>query len=254
MEKLHRTISKHSGLPDTGKAAWRYARLMAAFAVYLCLPHLYAQEFPTHERIAAAVLDIIPQNVTAGEAALITELLKDELLKINLYALVEKQQLDAVIAEQSFQHFGLTEAERAVDLGKILNVKTIFIGSLGKIGNVRILAVRMVDVESGEIVKSAIERDFSAREAPIAARRAIQQLHGLAPDVAALVIPTEERSDVGRYVMLYSGWSFGSLLNYEVKSVFESGPVAGEPVWAGLAAEVKSNPRLPAVGIRLGAW
>ena len=254
MENLHRTISSHSGLPETGKAAWRYARLIVGFALCLCLPNVYAQESPVNERIAAAVLDVVPQSVAAGEAALVTELLKDELLRTNIYTIVEKQQLDAVIAEQSFQHFGLTEAERAVELGKILTVNIIFIGTLGKIQNVRILAVRMVDIETGEIVKSAIERDFSARDASLAVRRVVQKLHGFALDEASIVIQTAERSDVGRYVMLYSGWSLGSLINYDVESVFKSGPVAGEPIWSGLAAEVKAKPRFPGVGLRLGAW
>ena len=79
-------------------------------------------------------------------------------------------------------------------------------------------------------------------------------MHGLAVDEATLVIGTETRSDIGRYLMLYSGWSFGSLLNYDVESVFKSGPVEGEPIWSGLAAEVKSNASIPGFGVRLGAW
>lgn len=229
-------------------------RVAAILALYVCLPEAHAQVAAATQKIAAAVLNITAQNVPAAEAALMTEFIKNELLNAGTYSIVEKQRLDAVISEQSFQHFGLTEAEFAVELGKILSVNTIFIGTLGMIRNDRILAVRMVNVETGQIIKSVIEREFSARDASFAARRAVQALLGLAIDEIAPEILIETRSDVGRYIMLYSGWSLGSILDYDAQSVFESGPVPNEPIWSGLAAEVQAHPRFPGVGLRLGAW
>jgi len=254
MDNQHHTTSNRPGAQTAGKVSRRYMRLAMILALYVCLPDVHAQGVRVSQQIAAAVLNITAQNVPAAEAALMTEFIKNELLNAGTYSIVEKQRLDAVISEQSFQHFGLTEAEFAVELGKILSVNTIFIGTLGVIRNDRILAVRMVNVETGQIVKSVIERDFSARDASLAARRAVQALLGLAIDEITPEVLIETRSDVGRYVMLYSGWSLGSLLDYHAQSVFESGPVPGEPIWSGLAAEVRAHPRFPGVGLRLGAW
>jgi len=99
-----------------------------------------------------AVMDFTPQNVSAGDAAVISDMLRGELVKARACNVIEKQNMDKILAEQTFQNSGCTSEECAVKLGKLLNVHKIVVGSFGKMMNTHILNIRVVDVESGKII------------------------------------------------------------------------------------------------------
>ena len=62
--------------------------------------------------------------------------------------------MQKVLMEQAFQNTGCTSSECAVKLGKVLNVQKMVVGSFGKFLDSYVLNVRVVDVESGEVVYS----------------------------------------------------------------------------------------------------
>jgi TolB-like protein len=99
-----------------------------------------------------AVMDFTPQNVSAGDAAVISDMLRGELVRTRACNVIEKQNMDKILAEQTFQNSGCTSEECAVKLGKLLNVNKIVVGSFGKMMNTHILNIRVVDVESGKII------------------------------------------------------------------------------------------------------
>ncbi|UCH63822.1 MAG: hypothetical protein JSU77_05090 [Fidelibacterota bacterium] len=185
---------------------------------------------------------------------MMTELLRDELLKSGAYKLVEKQRLDEVIEEQTFQQLGVTQEELAVQLGKLLNVKKVFLGTLGKIQDVRFLSVRIVNVETGQVEVSAIERGFSARDANRAVIQVVRALRGLPPLEESIAAWTTGTSKSVRYWMAYAGVNAGNVVDFHAESAFKSGPIPGQPIWSGNAAEVKSAASFPGLGLRIGAW
>jgi curli biogenesis system outer membrane secretion channel CsgG len=44
--------------------------------------------------------------------------------------------------------------ERAVEIGRILSIDKMFIGSIGKLGESRFINIRIVDIKTGEIVSN----------------------------------------------------------------------------------------------------
>jgi curli biogenesis system outer membrane secretion channel CsgG len=81
-------------------------------------------------------------------------MLRGELVQTGVFRVVETANMDKVLAEQAFQQTGCTSQECAVRLGKILNVKRMIVGSFGKLLGRYILSVRIVSVESGEVVQA----------------------------------------------------------------------------------------------------
>jgi hypothetical protein len=68
---------------------------------------------------------------------------------------MERSQMDRVLKEQGFQSSGLCDGnECAVEVGKVLGIDRMVVGSIGKIGSMYIINVRMVDVSTGEILAS----------------------------------------------------------------------------------------------------
>jgi TolB-like protein len=101
-----------------------------------------------------AVMDMTGQNVGAGDAAVITDLLRGELVKTRKFNVLERGNMERVLAEQAFQQTGCTSDDCAVKLGKLLNCQRMVSGSLGKLAAEYYLNVRVVDIETGRVVWS----------------------------------------------------------------------------------------------------
>ncbi len=101
-----------------------------------------------------AVSNFDPQNVSAGDAAVISDMMRNQLIKEGAFNIVEKANMDKVLGEQAFQQTGCTTQECAVKLGKILNVKYLVVGSFGKALDQYVLSLRVIDVETAKAVYS----------------------------------------------------------------------------------------------------
>jgi curli biogenesis system outer membrane secretion channel CsgG len=99
-----------------------------------------------------AVSDLQPQGISKSDAAVIAEMLRTELIRAGVFNVVEKANMDKLLAEQAFQQTGCTTSECAVKLGKLLNANGIVVGSFGKLLNRYLVSVRLVDVETGQAV------------------------------------------------------------------------------------------------------
>ncbi len=98
-----------------------------------------------------AVLDLEGRGVSALEAATLTDRLRSEMVDIGYFQVIERGQMEMVLQEQGFQQTGCTSAECAVEVGKLLGVEKMVAGSIGKLGALYTLDVRMFDVTTGGI-------------------------------------------------------------------------------------------------------
>jgi hypothetical protein len=104
------------------------------------------------KQLNLAVADLRAENVSAGNSAVIADLLRGELVKTHAFNVIEKANMDKVLAEQAFQQTGCSSEECAVKLGKLLNVQRMVVGSFGQLLDSYFLNVRVVDVETGRVV------------------------------------------------------------------------------------------------------
>jgi hypothetical protein len=109
-------------------------------------------------KINIAVAELKAEGTSASDAAVITGLLRNSLVKYDSISVVDKSNMDRILSEQTFQQTGCTTQECAVKLGKLLNVKCMVVGSFGKLLSSYFLNVNLVDVESGRIISAESER------------------------------------------------------------------------------------------------
>jgi TolB-like protein len=108
------------------------------------------------EKISIAVLSF---ETTAGrsearglgEAA--TILLNQNLINIPNISVVERQRLQNIIEEIGMSQAGLTSDE--IEVGHLLNVEFLIAGAVADLGNRFLIAARLVEVETGNILQSA---------------------------------------------------------------------------------------------------
>jgi len=106
------------------------------------------------EKPNAAVLDFDFKNVSKEDALIISDFFRSELIKTNKFNVLDRNYTEKILKEYALQSTGLTETENSVEIGKLLNVQYIFVGSYSFLDNSFILTVNMVNIATGKIEKT----------------------------------------------------------------------------------------------------
>jgi TolB-like protein len=109
-----------------------------------------------------AVIDLDPTGISNNEAQFLSDRLRTELFETGVFQVVEREKMNAILNEQGFQQTGCTSVECAIEIGQLLNVQIMVAGGIGKIEELYSLSIRMIDVESGAIIRTAT-RDYEGK-------------------------------------------------------------------------------------------
>ncbi len=111
----------------------------------------------TDSRVAMGVLDLESPTISAAELRVLSDRLRVELFNTGQFRIIERERIDAVLQEQGFQLSGCTATSCVVEIGELIGVRKMVAGSVGKVGDVYSLALRIIDVESGAIERTAVQ-------------------------------------------------------------------------------------------------
>lgn len=116
--------------------------------------------------VHVAVLDLTTSsNISAEETRTISDRLESELALTKSVVLLERRRMQEILQEQGFQQSGACDAANCqVQVGQLLGVDQVVAGSVGKVGSVYSLNVKLIDVQSGTILQTQvvdIEGDLS---------------------------------------------------------------------------------------------
>jgi hypothetical protein len=123
-----------------------------------------------------AILDFKPNNASAGDAVTISEFVRAAFVRAGVYTVVDKANMERILAEQAFQQTGCTDSDCAVKLGKLLNVQKMVLGNYSVMGSVRFLTASLVDVQTGRIERTGKVKGFDIGNADEAADDLARQL------------------------------------------------------------------------------
>lgn len=123
------------------------------------------------ERLNIAVAELDGKNVSSMDAAIVSDFIRTEFVKTRTFNVLDRQNMEKILEEQSFQLSGCTTEECAVQMGKILNVQYIAVGSFSKFLETYYINVSFIDVETGRIVGAESAECASGRELPAAAKQ-----------------------------------------------------------------------------------
>lgn len=158
------------------------------------------------ELVHLAVLDLqlggnIPQNFQLP----LSDRLRHELVSTGRYLVVERGQMENILKEQGFQLSGCTSTECAVEAGRLLGVQQMLAGSISKVGQTHMIILRLIDVETGVIVRTqnvdcmcTIDEVLSVR-----IREAARRITGLPVEASAPGRPVETATPAAGYGDVY---------------------------------------------------
>jgi len=119
------------------------------FSLFFNMNNMFAQG---SEEIYIAVMNLEGKAISQIEADALSDRLRSELFNSGKYKVIERDNMDKIMEEQAFQQSGCTSDECIVEMGEILGVEQIIVGSVSQIGKVISVAVRVIDVETGEVI------------------------------------------------------------------------------------------------------
>ena len=108
-------------------------------------------------KITVAVLEHDAAGVSQAEAEIISDRLRTELFKTEKFTVLERDKMNEILSEMGFQQSGCTSDECVVEIGKLVGVRIMFAGKIGKIGNMYTINSRMIDVETGKVLRIAVD-------------------------------------------------------------------------------------------------
>lgn len=110
------------------------------------------------EKMSIAVLSLQGNGISSSEALVLTDELRSVLVQTGKYNVLERNNMESILNEQGFQMSGCTSTECAVEAGKLLGVQKMIAGSIGKLGALYNITIRIFDVETGRIEQTASKR------------------------------------------------------------------------------------------------
>lgn len=113
--------------------------------------------FPApRDTILVGVLDLDASNLDPGEARVISDRLRYFINSQPIFQLIERAKMVNIMEEVGFQISGACDTDECVvQVGKILGARKMIAGSIGRVGTIYTLQVRIVDIESSMVEHQA---------------------------------------------------------------------------------------------------
>ncbi len=128
------------------------------------------------EKMRIAIMDLQPNNVPVNTSRAVSDLIKSDLVDSGMFTIVEREQINDILKEQSLQMSGCTDNACAIEIGKLLSANKIIVGEISAVGKTIIITIRVVDVKAGVAEFSSSEKTKSIDTIDTAANNLVKRL------------------------------------------------------------------------------
>ncbi len=113
-----------------------------------------------------AVVGITSRTRTIEEetAAGVMVFIENAFVNVGKVRVVDRENIAKIVKEYEFQGSDLTDESTAVEIGKLSGADIIVIGSISYVGEIYYLNIKLISVETAEIIGSSIADAVSAKE------------------------------------------------------------------------------------------
>ncbi|MCS7229735.1 MAG: CsgG/HfaB family protein [Candidatus Kryptonium sp.] len=129
---------------------------MKIYKIFLVFILMSSLLFPQDKKISVAVLKFDAKGFEPAQIDVLVSRFRVALNATGKFNVLEREKIKEILMEQNLQQSEIAEgAGDNVQIGKILGVKEIITGDIGKIEEVYTINVRRINVETSEIVQTA---------------------------------------------------------------------------------------------------
>ena len=106
------------------------------------------------QQTTVAVLEFDAEGIDNVSSSALASIVRKEVIKASDYKLVDRNAMNEILAEQGLSQSGCVSSECAVEVGKLLGVQQMIGGTLSALGSLYLLDINIIDVTTGEIIKT----------------------------------------------------------------------------------------------------
>ena len=147
--------------------------IATAIILFAALSSLAAQE-----KEPVAVLEFVGNGVSQSDASAISSLFTAELVRSGAFEVMDRKNIDEILAEHKLQLSGCTDTSCAVEIGQILSLQYIFSGEVSKLGESYVASINYINVETSKIERSTTQKFDEISEVYDVLPAAIAELTG----------------------------------------------------------------------------
>lgn len=131
-----------------------------------------------HSSVKIAVLELKDIEIGGGVSTILTDNLISEVSSIDNYEVLEREKINAILEEQGLQNSGICDDQRClVKIGGLLGAEKMITGSIGSLGEVYSLSLRIFDVETAKNENSVtLNRKCKKEELIVLLKDAVYEL------------------------------------------------------------------------------
>jgi len=107
--------------------------------------------------VGVAFLGFVSDDLGASGLAILSDLVRKEISIAPGYALVERADIAAVLAEQELRLTDAFAEGGALSIGRLVGADAFLVGKIGLLGTLYIISLRLVDVETGTALRTVTE-------------------------------------------------------------------------------------------------
>ena len=123
---------------------------------YLCLICLLFLNYFITAMPSIAVIDFDSGDYcTKQKATIMTDLFRNELIRLGRATIVDRKNLDKIITEMKFQMSDWVNPSKIKQIGKMIGADYLMIGHFDTLGDTLYLIVQMLDIETARYVYSS---------------------------------------------------------------------------------------------------
>jgi len=114
------------------------------------------------KKLAVVGIDSGTKNVDEETAGGVMVFIENAFVNVGKVRVVDRQNIAKIVKEYEFQQSDLTDQSTAVEIGKLSGADIIVIGSISYVGKQYYLNIKLISVETGEIIGSSIDKASDA--------------------------------------------------------------------------------------------
>ena len=128
-------------------------KLFIVLGMLLAFTSMFAQEKPT-----VVIVPFDAKDVNQSEVDVISDVFLSEYASTGKAIVVDRGSFDKIKKEHQFQLSEWSDTTKVVQLGKALNAHQIITGQISKFGNQVVCTIKLIDVNTTEIISSSVKR------------------------------------------------------------------------------------------------
>lgn len=188
-------------------------------SAFLCLLLITDCLIAQQSRKTVAVLNLVNAGgVDNNEISILTDRFTSALFNTNTFKVLERDKMNEILKAQDFNMSdNCNSTECAVQVGQLLGVEIMVAGKVGKFGQTYTVDLRMMDIVTGELLKTGAENYKGDKEG------LLDVIESMAYKLAGISISEKAPSEISTLTKLANNMVFIKGGIYEMGDIFGEG-------------------------------